>query len=75
MAAIGEVVDSGQFILGDSVKGLRRLSPRSCGVKHTIAVANGSDALYLALLWLQMWARGMRSSLRRSRSLRLRGRL
>lgn len=50
MAAIGEVVDSGQFILGDSVERLEEAIAEICGVKHAIAVANGSDALYLALM-------------------------
>ena len=50
MAAIGEVVDSGQFILGDSVERLEEAITEICGVKHAIAVANGSDALYLALM-------------------------
>ncbi len=50
MAVIGEVVDSGQFILGDSVERLEEAIAEICGVKHAIAVANGSDALYLALM-------------------------
>ena len=50
MAAIGEVVDSGQFILGDSVERLEETIAEICGVKHAIAVANGSDALCLALM-------------------------
>jgi dTDP-4-amino-4,6-dideoxygalactose transaminase/acetyltransferase-like isoleucine patch superfamily enzyme len=50
MAAIGEVVDSGQFILGGHVERLEETVAEICGVKHGIAVANGSDALYLALM-------------------------
>jgi len=50
MAAIGEVVDSGQFILGDHVERLEESIAKICGVKHAVAVANGSDALYLALM-------------------------
>ncbi len=50
MAAIGEVVDSGQFILGDHVERLEESVAEICGVRHGIAVANGSDALYLALM-------------------------
>jgi len=50
MTAIGEVVDSGQFILGDHVERLEESVAEVCGVKHGIAVANGSDALYLALM-------------------------
>ena len=50
MAAIGEVVDSGQFILGDHVERLEESVAEICGVKYGIAVANGSDALYLALM-------------------------
>jgi dTDP-4-amino-4,6-dideoxygalactose transaminase/acetyltransferase-like isoleucine patch superfamily enzyme len=50
MAAIGHVVDSGQFILGDNIERLEEAIAEICGVKHAIAVANGSDALYLALM-------------------------
>ncbi len=50
MAAIGHVVDSGQFILGDNIERLEEAITEICGVKHAIAVANGSDALYLALM-------------------------
>ena len=50
MAAIGEVVDSGRFILGDHVERLEESMAEICGVKHGVAVANGSDALYLALM-------------------------
>ena len=49
MNAIGEVVDSSQFILGTSVEQLENSISRMCGVKYAIAVANGSDALFLAL--------------------------
>jgi dTDP-4-amino-4,6-dideoxygalactose transaminase/UDP-3-O-[3-hydroxymyristoyl] glucosamine N-acyltransferase len=50
MAAIGQVLDSGQFILGDHVERLEESIAEICGVKYGIAVANGSDALYLALM-------------------------
>lgn len=50
MRAIGEVVDSGHFILGKHVEQLEASIAAICGVKHAVAVANGSDALFLALL-------------------------
>lgn len=50
MQAIAEVVDSGHFILGKHVEQLEESIAALCGVKHAVAVANGSDALFLALL-------------------------
>ena len=48
--AITQVVDSQRFILGEEVKELERRIAEYCGVRHAIACASGSDALYLALL-------------------------
>lgn len=50
MAAIGKVVSGGHFILGDQVSRLEQIIAQLCGTRHAIAVGNGSDALYLALL-------------------------
>ena len=49
MKAIEEVVLSGQFILGKTVDEFEKAIAAYCGVKHGIGVANGSDALYIAL--------------------------
>jgi len=49
MNAIEEVVMSGQFILGKTVEEFEKALSSYCGVKHSIGVANGSDALYVAL--------------------------
>jgi len=49
MKAIEEVVLSGQFILGKAVDEFEKAIAEYCGVKHGIGVANGSDALYIAL--------------------------
>lgn len=48
--AITEVVLSGHYILGEQVKRLEESIAQLCGVRHAVGVANGSDALYLALL-------------------------
>lgn len=49
MQAIEEVVLSGMFILGKTVEEFEKAIASYCGVKHGIGVANGSDALYIAL--------------------------
>ncbi len=48
--AIEEVVLSGQFILGEVVEEFEKAIAAYCGVRHAIGVANGSDALYIALV-------------------------
>ncbi len=48
-AAIGRVVDSGKFILGPEVASLEREFADYCGAAHGIGVANGTDALTIAL--------------------------
>lgn len=47
---LNKVIASGQFILGDHVKALEEEIAQLCGTKYGIGVANGSDALFLALL-------------------------
>ena len=44
-----EVGRSGNYILGDSVNQFEKKIAEYCNVKHTISVANGSDALFLCL--------------------------
>ena len=47
--AIGEVIDSGRFILGPRVREVERSFAEHVGVAHGIGVANGTDALVIAL--------------------------
>src|SRR4051812_23446040 len=46
---IGEVLDSGVFILGPNVQAFEREAASHLGVPRTVGVANGTDALVLAL--------------------------
>jgi dTDP-4-amino-4,6-dideoxygalactose transaminase len=48
--ALGRVLDSNGFILGDEVAALESELAEYCRVKHAIACASGTDALILALL-------------------------
>lgn len=48
-AALGEVFREGQFILGPNVKALESELAVYTGVDHAVGVANGSDAIHLAL--------------------------
>jgi len=48
-ASIDRVMDSGWFVLGPEVKGFESEFADYCGVKHCTTVANGTDALELAL--------------------------
>lgn len=47
--AIAKVLDSGQFVMGPEVEELETRIARFCGTKFAVAVASGTDALYLAL--------------------------
>ena len=49
-AVLEDIISSGQFILGENVKALENEIAKVCGAQYGIGVANGSDALYLALL-------------------------
>ncbi len=48
-AAVGEVIDSGTFILGPKVEALEAAIARLCGVAHAVGVGSGTDALLLGL--------------------------
>ncbi|MDA3890985.1 MAG: DegT/DnrJ/EryC1/StrS family aminotransferase [Salinivirgaceae bacterium] len=50
--AIQEVIDSTQFIKGDKVKEFQDKLSNYLGCKHTIACANGTDALQIAMMAL-----------------------
>ena len=47
--AIAGVLDSGQFILGPEVEAFEREFAEYLGVEHVIGVANGTDAITIAL--------------------------
>ena len=49
MAAIGDVIDNGQFILGDEVAEFESRFADLCGVRYAVGVNSGTDALILAL--------------------------
>ena len=49
LAAVTEVIDRSQFILGPNVAALEQEIAAFCGAKHGIGVNSGSDALTLAL--------------------------
>ena len=48
-AALARVLDSGWLILGPEVEAFERELAQACGVKGSVAVANGTDALELGL--------------------------
>ncbi|OON67337.1 DegT/DnrJ/EryC1/StrS family aminotransferase [Hymenobacter sp. CRA2] len=52
MAAIGQVYDSHYYVLGKSVQQFEQEYAAFCGVPHCVGVANGLDALHLALVAL-----------------------
>jgi dTDP-4-amino-4,6-dideoxygalactose transaminase len=49
-AAVGRVLESGQFILGKEVAGLEEEFAAYCDVEYAIGVNSGTSALHLALL-------------------------
>lgn len=55
-AAIGRVLDQGNYILGAEVQQFERELSAFCGSKHTLGCANGTDALSLALMALDVKA-------------------
>lgn len=48
--AVAQVLDSGQYILGSNVQAFEREAAAFLGAAAAVAVANGTDALYLSLL-------------------------
>ena len=48
-AAIARVIDSAKFILGPEVSAFEQEFAAFCGVRHAVGVANGTDALTIAL--------------------------
>jgi dTDP-3-amino-3,4,6-trideoxy-alpha-D-glucose transaminase len=48
-AAIERVVDSGQFILGPEVQAFEREFAAYCGAREAVGVANGTEAITIAL--------------------------
>ena len=46
---LGEVVDGGRYILGPEVEAFEREFAAYLGVKHCVGVANGTDAITIAL--------------------------
>lgn len=56
LAAIERVLESGQLILGPEVKAFEEEFSATLGVAHTVGVANGTDALTLALRALEIGA-------------------
>ena len=49
-ANIAKVLDHGQFIMGPEVGQIERELTSYCGAKYAIALANGTDALQIALM-------------------------
>ncbi len=53
-AAFARVLQNGWFVLGPEVAGFEREFASLCGVAHTVGVASGAEALYLALAALDV---------------------
>lgn len=49
LAAVGKVIDQGQFVLGKQVQEFERRFAELCGVRYAVGVNSGTDALILAL--------------------------
>jgi len=56
LAAVTAVIDSQKFILGEEVVQLEREIASYCQAPHAVGCASGSDALFLALLALDLKA-------------------
>lgn len=53
-AALDQVLEGGQFILGPQVSAFEEEFARYCGVRYGVGVGSGTEALHLALLALGM---------------------
>ena len=51
---IAAVLDHGRFIMGPEVAEVEKALAEFCGAKHAIGVANGTDALQIALMCLEI---------------------
>lgn len=51
---MSEVIDAGRYILGEEVAEFERQFANYCQVPHCVGVANGTDALHLALRALEI---------------------
>ena len=51
-AAVGRVLDHGQFVLGPEVRALEERIAEYCGTRFAVSCASGSDALLLPLMAL-----------------------
>ncbi|GAI22625.1 unnamed protein product, partial [marine sediment metagenome] len=49
-AGVQQVMDSCRFVLGENVKSFEKEFASFCETKYAVGVANGTDALRLALL-------------------------
>ena len=49
LAAVSDILDSGQFILGEQVAEFERQFAQMCGVRYAVGVNSGTDALIFAL--------------------------
>lgn len=49
LAAVSEILDSGQFILGQHVEEFEQQFAQLCGVRYAVGVNSGTDALIFAL--------------------------
>jgi dTDP-4-amino-4,6-dideoxygalactose transaminase len=53
-AAVRRVVDGGRYVLGPEVQAFEEEFAAYCGLKHCVGVASGAEALYLALVALDI---------------------
>ena len=54
LAEVARVIDSQKFILGEDVQKFEAAIASYCGTSHAVGCASGSDALFLALLALDI---------------------